>query len=94
MSSQALKQQDKDTGNRTLDVIHQFVSPVGIPRHFNLAMKSNRIDTLSSYAEAIQDREAIQRAANKINENRSTARAFLLRIGIITPSSRLKKAYL
>jgi hypothetical protein len=56
-------------------------------------MRSNRIDTQSSYTEALRDREAIQRAAEKINENRSTARAFLQRVGIITPSGKLKKAY-
>lgn len=56
-------------------------------------MKNKRIDTQSSHAEAIRDREAIQRAAEKINENRSTARAFLQRVGIITLSGKLRKAY-
>jgi hypothetical protein len=56
-------------------------------------MKSNGIDTQSSHAEAIRDREAIRRVADKINESRSTARAFLQRVGIITPSGKLKKDY-
>lgn len=56
-------------------------------------MKNSEIDSQSSHAEAIRDREAIQRAAEKINKNRSTARAFLQRVGIITPSGKLKKAY-
>jgi hypothetical protein len=56
-------------------------------------MKNNQIDTQSSHAEAIRDREAIRRASEKINESRSTARAFLQRVGIITPSGKLSKAY-
>jgi len=56
-------------------------------------MKNNRTDNQSSHAAAILDREAIRRAAEKINENRSTARAFLQRVGIITPSGKLRKAY-
>jgi hypothetical protein len=56
-------------------------------------MKSKRIHASSSQAEAVRDREAIQRASAKINENRSTARAFLQRVGIITLSGKLKKAY-
>ena len=56
-------------------------------------MKIKGIETQSSHAEAVRDREAIQSAAEKINENRSTARAFLQRVGIITPSGKLRKAY-
>jgi hypothetical protein len=56
-------------------------------------MKIKGIETQSSHAEAVRGREAIQRAAEKINENRSTARAFLQRVGIITPSGKLRKAY-
>ena len=56
-------------------------------------MKIKEIDTQSSHAEAVRDREALQRASEKINENRSTARAFLQRVGIITPSGKLRKAY-
>ena len=56
-------------------------------------MKRKRIHTSSSQADAVRDREAIQRASAKINENRSTARAFLQRVGIITLSGKLKKAY-
>jgi hypothetical protein len=56
-------------------------------------MKIKSIDTQSSHAEAVRDREALQRAAEKINKNRSTARAFLQRVGIITPSGKLRKAY-
>ncbi len=61
--------------------------------HSNQTMKSKGIDAQSSHAEAIRDREAIQRASEKVNGNRSTARAFLQRIGIITPSGKLRKAY-
>jgi len=56
-------------------------------------MKSKGIDTQSSHAGAIRDREAIQRASEKINENRSTARAFLQKVGIIMPTGKLRKAY-
>ena len=44
-------------------------------------------------AEALKDREAIRKASDKVNESRATAREFLQRVGIITPSGKLKKAY-
>lgn len=75
-----------------LDLAHQVVPRV--PGDLiNSTMKIKEIDTQSSHAEAVRDREALQRASEKINENRSTARAFLQRVGIITPSGKLRKAY-
>jgi len=56
-------------------------------------MKNNQINAQSSHAEAILDREAIRRASEKINVSRTTARAFLQRVGIITPTGKLRKAY-
>ena len=44
-------------------------------------------------AEAFKDREAIRKASDKVNQSRATAREFLQRVGIITPSGKLKKAY-
>jgi len=56
-------------------------------------MKKQQIDPHSSHAAALRDQEAIRKAAEKINVNRSTARAFLRRVGIITPSGKLTKSY-
>lgn len=56
-------------------------------------MKKQPIDPQSSRAEALRDQEAIRKAGEKINESRASARAFLQRVGIITPSGKLKKAY-
>jgi len=56
-------------------------------------MDKIKIDSQSSRAEAIRDQEAIRKASEKINANRSTARAFLQRVGIITPTGKLKQAY-
>jgi hypothetical protein len=47
----------------------------------------------SSRSGALRDQEAIRKATEKINADRSTARAFLQRVGIITPTGKLKKAY-
>jgi hypothetical protein len=44
-------------------------------------------------ANALKDREAIRKASDKINKSRATAHEFLQRVGIITPSGKLKKAY-
>ena len=56
-------------------------------------MKKTKVDNQSSRTEALKDQEAIRKASEKINESRSTARAFLQRVGIITPSGKLSKAY-
>ena len=56
-------------------------------------MKKIKVDNQSSRTEALKDQEAIRNASEKINESRSTARAFLQRVGIITPSGKLSKAY-
>ena len=66
---------------------------VPVKSQLKRTMKSTKVDAQSSHAEAVRDREAIQRAAEKINESRSTARAFLQRVGIITPAGKLSKAY-
>lgn len=56
-------------------------------------MDTITIDSQSSRSGALRDQEAIRKAAKKINADRSTARAFLQRIGIITPTGKLRKAY-
>jgi hypothetical protein len=56
-------------------------------------MKKQPIDPQSSRAEALRDQEAIRKAGEKISESRASARAFLQRVGIITQSGKLKKAY-
>jgi|LakMenEpi03Aug12_release.lakeMendotaPanAssembly.Ray.scaffolds.fasta_scaffold1846088_2 hypothetical protein len=56
-------------------------------------MDTISIDNHSSRSSALRDQEAIRKATKKINEDRSTARAFLQRVGIITPTGKLKKAY-
>jgi hypothetical protein len=56
-------------------------------------MKNIGKNDLSPNVEALKDREAIRKASDKVNESRATAREFLQRVGIITPSGKLKKAY-
>ena len=55
--------------------------------------KKKQIEPQSSRADALRDQEAMRKAGEKINESRATARAFLQRVGIITPSGKLRKAY-
>ncbi len=56
-------------------------------------MKYSEKNDSTAEANALKDREAIRKASDKINESRITAHEFLQRVGIITPSGKLKKAY-
>ncbi len=56
-------------------------------------MKNIGKNDQSPNVEAFKDREAIRKASDKVNESRASAREFLQRVGIITPSGKLKKAY-
>lgn len=56
-------------------------------------MKNSEKNDSTPDSNAIKDREAIRKASDKVNESRTTAHEFLQRVGIITPSGKLKKAY-
>lgn len=56
-------------------------------------MKNSEKNDSTADANALKDREAIRKASDKVNESRTTAHEFLQRVGIITPSGKLKKAY-
>lgn len=56
-------------------------------------MKNREKSDSTADANALKDREAIRKASDKANESRASAHEFLQRVGIITPSGKLKKAY-
>lgn len=76
-----------------LDPCQSLIFLVFLPHALKRNMKPNAIDPQSSRAEALRDQEAIRKAGERINESRATARAFLQRAGIITPTGKLRKAY-